>query len=223
MKHSQEKPVTDLRRFEKAKLWIEWQSANLFIPQGVSADALKLYRQAMEKGLTRHFPMMCVATALLYIACRLHKLPRTVNEINGGECKAVYFNRVYRFMRHELCLQLPPVPAIRHTMRFCSMLDLNPQTRAKAVIIARRALDEKIAVERSIFGIISAAIYLAAILGHQHQEESSIGNVVGISEVTMRKITPEIVKSLYDEWLASGWVDLDDKWQKRVILALARR
>jgi len=93
-------------------------------------------------------------------------------------------------------LKAPPASPIDFVPRFCSLLNLSSEIRAKAIEIIKRATEKELTTGRGPIGIAAAAIYIAAILSGESCSEEEIAKVAGTTEITIRNRYKELSKVL---------------------------
>lgn len=128
-----------------------------------------IYKKAMEKNLTKRKNSEGMAAAVVYILCKVHKLPFQFIDI----CKAA---GVTRSLAWKYIKNMQPVIAemsdkasvsIRNTpedylSKFADRWNLSPDIETKAGEILKSAAEKGILSGRSPAGFAAAALYLAA-------------------------------------------------------------
>ncbi|MHA1678984.1 MAG: TFIIB-type zinc ribbon-containing protein, partial [Promethearchaeota archaeon] len=88
---------------------LERMASNLDLQKNLRECSAKIYRDAVEKHLIRGRSIEGVAAASLYAACRMYKVPRTLNEIaEVARVDKKEIGRSFRFISKELPLNLNP-------------------------------------------------------------------------------------------------------------------
>lgn len=98
--------------------------------------------------------------------------------------------------------------------RFCDKLQLSEDTKSKAALIIEQATDAGITKGFGPLGIVSAAIYIAAILNLDHRTQRVISLICGTSEVTLRYRYREMAETLFEQWVGLGWINATE-WESR--------
>ncbi|MGB2762013.1 MAG: TFIIB-type zinc ribbon-containing protein [Minisyncoccales bacterium] len=164
--------------------------------------ASMLYRKAMKKHLIRGRSIEALTTALLYIVCRQYGVPRTLDEITEfSRVRKKEIRRAYFFLLRELDLKVSPASPVDFVPRFCSLLNLGGDIRAKAIEIIKKAAETELTNGRGPIGIAAAAIYIAAILSGEHQSQSEIAKVCGTTPATIRTRYKEMTVLLEEDTL----------------------
>ena len=159
----------------------------LNLPIYVKERAYMLYQEAKEKNLLRGRSTETIAAAVVYLACREHEIPRTIEEIaevSNSSSKKIKSARLFLLKKMEL--KLIPISAILFIPKFCSKLDLGAETVTKAIMIVKAAEEAELTNGRGQMGIAAATIYIAAILNGEHRTQKEVSKVTGVTDVTIR-------------------------------------
>jgi transcription initiation factor TFIIB len=135
-----------------------------------------------------------LSAAIVYAACRLDNIPRTLTEVSQstGQDRRLIGRAHVRLVR-ELDLR-PPLPRPEHFVeRFCSMLKLSDATTRKALEIVSRAQEGGISSGRDPSGMAAAAIYIATTMTGQTRTQGEVEKFTGITQVTIRKRCRELL------------------------------
>lgn len=176
---------------------LERVAEQLNLPRFVREEATLIYRRAIERELVRGRAMESMVAAALYAACRIHGVPRTLDEISRytkGSRKDIA--RCYRLLVRELNLKIPIVDATEHAQRIASMLSLSGATAKLAVDIIQKARDLGITAGRDPAGIAAAAVYIAALINDERRTQKEVAAAAGVTEVTVRNRYKELTKVL---------------------------
>jgi transcription initiation factor TFIIB len=185
------------RNLNQALSYIDRNSSSLGLPRTVREHAAIIYRKAIQKDLIRGRRIDCIAAASLYAACRKCQVPRTLYEISDVTNISVKnIGRSYRFLSRELQFKLEPPTSQEYISRFCSELKLSLYTQNKANELLKTAIGENLITGRSPIGIAAAALYVASILTRERKTQTQIAKVSGITEVTIRNCTKDLVDKL---------------------------
>ncbi|MFX0104252.1 MAG: TFIIB-type zinc ribbon-containing protein, partial [Candidatus Hodarchaeota archaeon] len=116
---------------------LDRMASNLDLQKNLRECSAKIYRDAVEAHLIRGRSIEGVAAASLYAACRMFKVPRTLNEIAEiARVDKKEIGRSFRFISKQLELNLNPTKALDFLTRFISELGLTAkcQKLAKQII-----------------------------------------------------------------------------------------
>jgi len=172
-------------------------SSFLQLPPHVEETAMKLYLTAAERGLIRGRSIESIIAACIYIACRLHDVPRTLDEVvkaSGVHKKEL--GRTYRHLTKSLKIKILPIDVTEYVHRFSSILNLPPEVTATAIEIIQKAKEADITAGRGPAGIAAAAIYLACVKHGIKKTQKEIAEVAGVTEVTVRNRYKEMIEKL---------------------------
>ncbi len=176
---------------------LDRMASNLDLQKNLRECSAKIYRDAVEAHLIRGRSIEGVAAASLYAACRMYKVPRTLNEIaEVARVDKKEIGRSFRFISKELELNLNPTKPIDFLIRFISELELTAECQKRAKFIIRIAEERGLTSGRGPTGVCAAAIYAACILTNERRTQRKIANVSCVTEVTVRNRFSELVENL---------------------------
>ncbi|MFP3166907.1 MAG: TFIIB-type zinc ribbon-containing protein [Candidatus Nanopusillus sp.] len=172
-------------------------SSFLQLPKQVEETALKLYLDAVEKGLIRGRSVETVIAACTYIACRIHDVARTIDEIvKASNIHKKELGRTYKHLLQALKIKIQPIDVTEYVHRFSSLLNLPPEVISTAIDIVNKAKESDITAGRGPAGVAAAAIYLACVKHGIQKTQKDIAEVAGITEVTIRNRYKEMLEKL---------------------------
>ncbi len=160
-------------------------------------EAMRIYRMAAEKGLVRGRSLESVAAAAVYAACRINRVPVTLDDIakyvKGGRKEVA---RCYRLLVRELRLKMPVADPIQYVSKIVSVLGLSPRVEAEAIKILRKAKKMGLTAGKDPAGLAAAAIYIAALKLGERRTQKEIASAAGVTEVTVRNRYKELAQKL---------------------------
>ncbi len=172
-------------------------SSQLGIPRGVKESSAVIYRRAIEKKLIRGRSIEAMVGASIYAACRMRKIPRTLDEIaRHSRVNKKELGRCYRLILRELDVQIPIASPIDFIPRFGAELALSGRTQRRAAEIVDLARKSGITAGKDPTGLAAASIYISAILEGERRTQREIAEIVHVTEVTVRNRYKELVKEL---------------------------
>ncbi len=176
---------------------LDRMASNLDLQKNLRECSAKIYRDAVGAHLIRGRSIEGVAAASLYAACRMYKVPRTLNEIaEVARVDKKEIGRSFRFISNELSLELNPTKPIDFLTRFISELELTNNCQKTAKIIIRMAEERGLTSGRGPTGVCAAAIYASCILSNERRTQRKIARVSCVTEVTVRNRFSELVENL---------------------------
>jgi len=172
-------------------------SSQLGIPRGVKESSAVLYRRAIEKKLIRGRSIEAMIAASIYAACRMRKIPRTLDEIaRFSRINKKELGRCYRLILRELDVSIPIASPIDFIPRFGAELSLSGRTQKRAAEIVNLARKAGLTAGKDPTGLAAASIYISAILEGERRTQREIAEVVHVTEVTVRNRYKELVREL---------------------------
>ena len=176
---------------------LDRMASNLDLQKNLRECSAKIYRDAVEAHLIRGRSIEGVAAASLYAACRMYKVPRTLNEIaDVARVNKKEIGRSYRFISKELELNLNPTKPMDFLTRFVSELGLSTQCHKMAKKVIKMAEIRGLTSGRGPTGVCAAAIYAASILTDERRTQRIIAKVSQVTEVTVRNRFQELIENL---------------------------
>jgi transcription initiation factor TFIIB len=161
---------------------------NLSLPRCVAETAANLYRKVQKLKVLRGRSINGFVGACVYLACRLSKIPRSVNDIYA-EVPSTTDRDIricYRVLINELGVKVPRMNLASMLPRYASALGVTMSVS----VIAERLLIQFEASHNTAGkdpkGVIAAALYLACKETGEHRAQKHIATTCGITEVTLR-------------------------------------
>jgi transcription initiation factor TFIIB len=169
----------------------------LNLPTYIREEAAKIYREAVEKGLVRGRSIESVIAAAIYLACRLRKLPRTLDEIEEySRVSRKEIARCYRLLLRELSIKVTTSEPADFVPRIAHALGLSGAVVRTAIEILNKARETGVLSGKDPIGLAAAAVYLACEKLGEERSQKEIANVAGVTEVTVRNRCRELMKVL---------------------------
>jgi len=172
-------------------------ATKLGIPNYVAEEALTIYRKLHRSNLLRgSVRSNVVAASCLYVACRLHGVPRNLKEFSTVlEIPKRDLSSWYRRIVDELEMRAN-CDVEQYIKRICSALNMKSASIEKALEIYRAVKDTNVTSGKNPAGIAAATVYLAGILSNNRRTMKEIARTANITEVTIRKRVREIMDVL---------------------------
>lgn len=172
-------------------------SSQLGIPRGIKESSAVIYRRALEKKLIRGRTIEAMIDASVYVACRLRKVPRTLDEIvKYTRMNKKDIGHAYRLIILNLGMKIPTPTAKDFISRFCAELELSINVQKKAIEIINMAYQKDITSGKDPAGLAAASIYIAGIIEDERRVQKQISEVAHVTDVTIRNRYKELIKKL---------------------------
>ncbi|MFC4987786.1 transcription initiation factor IIB [Saliphagus infecundisoli] len=185
------------RNLQFALTEIDRMAAAMGIPQSVREVASVIYRRALSEDLIRGRSIEGVATGSLYAACRQEGIPRSLEEVSDvSRVEQKEIARTYRYVAHELSLEMKPVDPVEYVPRFCSELAASEEVQAKAKDIIKTTAEKGLLSGKSPTGFAAAAIYAASLLCNEKKTQREVADVAHVTEVTIRNRYQEQIEAM---------------------------
>jgi transcription initiation factor TFIIB len=163
----------------------------------VNELAKQLFRKASEMNLIQGRGIECMVAATIYASCRIHNVPRTLNEIAKDlNMSKRDLGRTFRKISKEMELRLNITNPSDYVSRFCSRLRVNGKTLGIALELVEAADKMGYTSGKDPAGIAASAIYVATLTTGQTRTQGEVSKASGVTEVTIRKRYKEMIKML---------------------------
>ncbi len=185
------------RSLADALIELDRMASVMEIPEEFRREAAMIYRRAASKGLVRGRTIKGMASASIYIACRVMLAPRTLDEISELlEVEKRELSLSFKVIARGLKLGLPTPRAEDYLGRVASRLNLPMDVQAEALDLMRRAEKAERFHSKSPMGTVAACIYLASLKLGMRVSQERISSATGVSEVTIRVRYTAITEAL---------------------------
>ncbi|NVM30816.1 MAG: transcription initiation factor IIB [Candidatus Helarchaeota archaeon] len=185
------------RNLSKAMSELDRLASQIELPKDIKERAALIYRKAIKGGHIKGKKIGATVAASIYAACRLHKLPRTLEEITRyAKVSKKELARNYRFIVERLNLKIPLMEATDYVSRFSEELQLSPHVQKEASKILGSARKKDLTIGKDPKGLAAAALYIAGVLEGERRTQRDIARVSHVTEVTIRNRYKEIIKNL---------------------------
>ncbi|MHA1144364.1 MAG: transcription initiation factor IIB [Candidatus Helarchaeota archaeon] len=185
------------RNLAQAMAELDRLSSQLGIPKGVKETSAVMYRRAIERRLIRGRSIEAMVAASVYAACRIRKVPRTLDELaKFTRVSKKELGRSYRLMIQKLGISIPTANAKDFISRFGADLELSGRIQKKACELIDLATQKGITAGKDPTGLAAAAIYIVGILEGERRTQRKIAEVAHVTEVTIRNRYKELIKKL---------------------------
>jgi transcription initiation factor TFIIB len=172
-------------------------SDELHIPEDVEENAARIYRKALDKGLIRGRSIPSIAAASLYAACRLTRIPRSLNAIVEASTRnRKEISRCYRLLQRELEIKMPVDDPAKYVSKIASQSGLSQKTQNTAMELLQKAKKIKADVGKSPAGMAAAALYTVSIMKGERITQKELAKAAEVTEVTVRNRYKRLVKDL---------------------------
>jgi len=201
----------DLKRAVKWNTRITWEKRNILIattelkricsnlnlPNHIKFEAIKLYKEAFKRKLLRGRSINSMIAASIYLAIRLKKIPRTLQEILDESSESEKdIRRCYRVLIRELNIKSPNIKPSALIPTYIATLKLDPDIEINSTKIVNAYSERFSTSGKDPKGIVAGAIYLACRLKGLELTQKDIAEVVGVTEVTLRSRYKELSTKL---------------------------
>jgi len=168
-------------------------ASKFHMPYTVINESKIIFKKSLYKELCISRGIQVVAYASVYIACSIHRIPKTSQELAiNSETNNTKILRASKIIQKKLNMELTPTDPIDLLPRFASKLELKPETITKTTEILMKIKGTQITIGKKPETILSAAIYIASKKTSDKKTQRQLTNTIGIIELTIRKMTKKI-------------------------------
>lgn len=199
----------DLKRAAKWNSRLSWEKknflmaaneikrvcANLSLPRVVAETAATYYKKMQKRNVMRGRSINGFVGACVYLACRVNKIPRSVDDVYAEmpESTDRDIRICFKVLVTELGVKIPKIDANALLPRFASTLGISQEAIGIAEQLISTYGRHTSISGKDPKGIIAAAIYLACKKTGEIKPQRLITEKCGITEVTMRSRIKEFL------------------------------
>jgi len=169
----------------------------LNLPSSVEIEAARIYRECVEKGVTMARSNENILASSVYIASKLHGVPKSLNEIaEATKIDKFVVAKTAKLVIKRLSIKLAPSNPVDFVGRFASELKLDANVQTKAVRILEKMQKEGLTSGKNPISLAATAIYITSLMVGTKVKQIDLARVSGITETTLRSRTKEMVTKL---------------------------
>jgi transcription initiation factor TFIIB len=173
-------------------------ASQLELKKSVKEHAAMIYRKALFSGVSPRRSIDATVAAVIYAACRLRQIPRSLKEI--AKHSRISWKKIghhYRILATKMNLKIPVPDPLNYVPKIVSKLNLPRSIQEEVVSILQRAKKyPHLTVGKSPRGLAAAAIYISSILTDNRVTQRKVAKAAGVTEVTVRVRYKEIAREL---------------------------
>ncbi len=160
----------------------------LHLPDHIHEKAAQIYRQILKEDLVRGRSIDGFVTAAIYAACRINRVPRSINDIAEASFLTDHEIRYhYRLFVREMDFKPPIDRPTKFISSLASKLNLNGLVEERSLKILEMAQKRQLVVGKNPRGVAAAVLYLACQGVGVNITQAEVARAADTSEVTMRK------------------------------------
>src|SRR5512136_2848231 len=159
----------------------------LGLPKGISDDAFRLYRRALNKDMIRGKTIEGFVAASLLVVVRERGIARSLVEIASAlDVDPRVVARLYRELLVEFELRMPIDGPRKYFDKLSGKMSLDPVIRTKAQSLLEKAKAEGMVQGKRPNAVAAAVLFLALRDNLVEVTQKRIARLAEISEVTLR-------------------------------------
>ncbi|MCG3222616.1 MAG: transcription initiation factor IIB [Candidatus Heimdallarchaeota archaeon] len=172
-------------------------SSQLNLTVKVRETAAMIYRKILKTGLVRGRSTEALVSAALYLSCRLHKHPASLDDVaDKTRLTKKKLAKNFRLLLKHLDLKMPLASPESSIAKFASILNFSPKVLSDAQNILALAKAAKITVGKNPNSLAAAALYISALQNKIKCPQNEIAKTCQITEVTLRNRYKEFIRVL---------------------------
>jgi transcription initiation factor TFIIB len=172
-------------------------SSQLNLTVKVRETAAMIYRKILKTGLVRGRSTEALVSAALYLSCRLHKHPASLDDVaDKTRLTKKKLAKNFRLLLKHLDLKMPLASPESSIAKFASILKFSPKVLSDAQGILAQAKAAKITVGKNPNSLAAAALYISALQNKIKCPQNEIAKTCQITEVTLRNRYKEFIRVL---------------------------
>jgi transcription initiation factor TFIIB len=190
------------RNLWEAKPKMDLLVSKLNIPKYVQEIAWKIYVAAAKKKMIMGRTIEGFVAASLYVAIRVHEIPRLLEEISdrclvSRRTITRSLGEIVKNILPELNLKYKPIKPEQLIFRFGNELKIPIKTQKKALTLYSNSSEKGLSINgKDPKGFAASAIYLAAKPTEHRKTQTEVSEVAKITEVTLRTRVKDIKEAL---------------------------
>ena len=172
-------------------------TSQLGVPHETKETSALVYRKALSKRLVRGRSIEGMVAASIYLSCRIHKIPRQLDEIvTEARVNRKELGQCVRLILRNVDIKVP-IPSANDLMpRISADLSLDGKTVQTAMGIINEAREKGITAGKDPGGLAAAALYIAGIIEDDRRTQREIAEASNVTEVTVRNRYKDLANSL---------------------------
>lgn len=182
--------------------------AELDLSEDIYFRAMELMEEVTDYGLTKGRPASEMAPAIVYIAAREGREPRTLEDVSQvARSSKKEIGRAYRHIGRNTGVSIRPPSPEEYLDRFADKMGLSMDVKNRARIMVEQSEEKTVTSGKSPGGIAISALYLAAHIEGENRTMKDMSDTLGITSATIRNRSKDLVDALdlqeYPEHLQS--------------------
>jgi transcription initiation factor TFIIB len=185
------------RNLAEAMSRLDLLTSQLGISRDTKETAAILYRKALDERAIRGRSIHGVVATSVYLACRVHKIPRTLEEISKySTVTSKELGRTVRIMLRLPGISVPRPKPQDYVTRLGNDSNISMDVQQLAREILDQAEKKGIITGKDPIGLAAAALYTAGLSLGKRITQKDIAYAARVTEVTVRSRYKELVKKL---------------------------
>lgn len=202
---------SDLKRAVKRDTYLSWEKKNLLIaitelrricsnlnlPDYILQKSLKLYKRAYKRNLVKGRTIAGIITACIYCIIKNEKISRTFQELMGeSSVDQKSLKKCIRVITKAFNIKISTSNPVDLIPNFIAKLGLSFDIEKLTIKVVDSYIKRGLLNGKNPKGLCAGAIYLVAKMKNIKIKQSTIGEIVGVTEVTLRSQYKRLLNSI---------------------------
>lgn len=176
---------------------IEDLATKLSLPNNVAETAAYLIRSPKIKAFAKNKGQKEIAAAMIYLACRVCNVNRTLKEVADlADLKEKDVAKYYRALAQTFSTYSVSRPRVsNYVTKLSNILNLPTKVERLALDLASKVEDSNISLGKNPAGLASSCVHIASTLFDESISSEDIASELGVTPLTVRNRTKEILQS----------------------------
>jgi transcription initiation factor TFIIB len=202
---------SDLKRAVKRDTYLSWEKKNLLIaitelrricynlslPDHIVKEAFKLYKKAYKRNLVKGRTIVGIVAACIYCICKKESISRAFQEIlDESTADQKSLKNCIKILAKAFKLKISLSNPVNLIPQFIAELGLSFEVEKLTIKVLESYLRKGLLNGKNPKGLCGGAIYLVAKIKNLRINQKRIGEVVGVTEVTLRSQYKSLLNTL---------------------------
>lgn len=176
---------------------IEDFATKLSLPNNVAETAAYLIRSSKIKAFAKNKGQKEIAAAMVYLACRICNVNRTLKEVSDfSDLKEKDVAKYYRALAQTFSTSPVNRPHIsNYVTKLSNILNLSTKVERLALDLSLKVEDSSISLGKNPAGLAASCVHIASALFDESISSEDIASELGVTPLTVRNRTKEILRS----------------------------
>ena len=175
---------------------IENLATKLSLPNNVAETAAYFIRSSKIKAFAKNKGQKEIAAAMVYLACRICNVNRTLKEVaDFADIREKDVAKYFRALAQTFSTSVNRPRVSNYVTKLSNILYLSTKVERLALDLASKVEDSNISLGKNPAGLAASCIHIASALFDESISSEDIASELGVTPLTVRNRTKEIIQS----------------------------